>query len=140
MRVHWRAAAWFLGLLVLAHTADTYIFRGLVSLSPGALTSPYWALEALAATATAVIFLLAGATLASRLGDSRFTISWAATLGIAYVVIVAFQEPRLMYSHAPIWLWVLAWADYYLPPIASALGAVLWQKYRVWRVTRALTA
>ena len=86
-----------------------------------------------------VLFGLAGYFLASRVRTPGIALTMPALLGVAYVAIRLWEGPRLWYSHAPLWLWVLAFADLYLPPLAALFGAALWQHITIRRVTRRLT-
>ncbi len=63
----------------------------------------------------------------ARLFQQRFVAAaLALAIGSTYSAVGFAVEPNLpfaRYSHAPTWLWVLSWSLFYVPPIASALGA-----------------
>lgn len=129
--------AWFLGLLVAGLAFDYLsswsrsvvlmasldwegeawsLFRGY-----GGVEAAYWLL-------CFAFFAATGAILASK-GESRASsIVFAVLLGAAFTVLSWLEGPRVMYSHAPFWLWALAWGDLYVPAIAGVVGVWLWSR------------
>ena len=145
---NWRVGVWFVGVLVGAYTLDYLFSCGLSALNLVLLEaeSSWWSMvrqyaidEILLWVLRAALFVSAGAVLALRGSSLRMSVVAAVLLGYAFATIHVIEGPRILYSHAPLWLWALAWAA--LPPIASAIGVVLfWRKIQFRRATRALAA
>jgi hypothetical protein len=71
-------------------------------------------------------FALTGALIALMVSRKTIGIFFAFGLGIAVAAMhAAFDgiRPTLTYSHAPLWLEVLGWANLYMPAVGSTLGA-----------------
>lgn len=72
------------------------------------------------------LFVLLGALFAGLFKRRAAAVALAFLLGAAFSAVTFAIEPNypfVRYSHAPTWLWVLSWSQFYVPPIASALGA-----------------
>ena len=138
----WRLIAWFLGLLLVAHAFD-YLFslgQSSVLIASSDWESEAWSLfrayggmEATYWLLCFAFFVVAGAVLASKAQSRLSSLIFAILLGLSFTVLNWIDGPRTMYSHAPVWLWALAWGDLYVPAIAGAIGVLLWQDSRVLR-------
>jgi hypothetical protein len=75
-----------------------------------------------------LVFGLTGALFARLFEKREFAIVLALMVGAGYSVL-AFANgpdyPFVRYSHAPYWLWALAWSFFYVPAISAALGVVI---------------
>ena len=74
-----------------------------------------------------LIFGSVGALLA-RFTKSHRSVVYALTFGIAHSLLAFAWEPTMpfvRYSHAPSWLWVLSWSQFYMPAIAGAVAAAI---------------
>jgi len=77
----------------------------------------------------AMVFATAGALMAWQVSSAVLGVVLALMLGLAVPLItLVLESPRPFYfsTHAPWWLEVLFWANWYMPPIAAVLGALTW--------------
>jgi hypothetical protein len=77
----------------------------------------------------AIVFAVAGAVIAWRAPSASWGVSFALLLGLAVSAItLAFNPPQPFYlsTYMPWWIELLSWANWYMPPIAAALGAFTW--------------
>jgi hypothetical protein len=131
----WIAVAlWFAGLLLASDELRAVLqhafFRAYVA-SRGSQWQ-FWIPSPEAATLAiyATVFFAAGAVLASRVSQWRVGLLLAIGLGVAIPSTTLFFEaphPWMIQDHGNTWGTVaLSWANWYLPPLASAAGAVAW--------------
>jgi hypothetical protein len=88
----------------------------------------YATFETIEFTLYAAVFMLLGTLFAQLFKRRPSAVALAFFVGAVYSLARFAMEPDLpfaRYSHAPAWLWVLSWSQFYVPPIASGLGAVL---------------
>ena len=131
-RSGWRLTAWFFGLLLTLIALDYLWWWGWSSFLISSMNrhdqmawfSRYGGLAAYWLLCFAV-FMVAGATLASKLRSRFSAITFGFLLGFSFTVITWLDGPRTVYSHAPLWLWALAWGSLYVPAVAGVSGALL---------------
>ena len=76
-----------------------------------------------------VLFAVLGTLFARCFKRRVAAVAVALLLGATFSAVSFALEPNspfVRYSHAPTWLWVLSWSQFYVPPIASALGAAVY--------------
>jgi hypothetical protein len=73
-----------------------------------------------------MVFAGAGAVIVRSFGYRRRGVVFAIALGLTYSLLRFALEPNLhfvRYSHAPAWLWLLSWSQFYVPVFACAFAA-----------------
>ena len=131
----WLAVAlWFVGLLLASDELRAVLqhafFRAYIASRGSSWQSWFPSPEAATLAIFATVFFAAGAVLASRVSQWGVGLLLAIGLGIAIPSTSLFFEaphPWMIQDHGNTWRTVaLSWANWYLPPLASAAGAVAW--------------
>jgi hypothetical protein len=143
-----RLGAWFVVLLIATDQLAALVAAKLASVRVAYMDEarspqPYesWLgssghLETLVLVSVAILFIVSGALLASRVSRPRQGLLLAVALGLSFTALRFLGNPWIVYSHAPLWLWVLSWSPYYVPPVAAAVGAVLWSRLHLAQAER----
>jgi hypothetical protein len=138
-----RIVGWFVGLLVAALSLDYAFLWARSSLLIASINweSQAWSIfrgyggvEATYWLFCLTFFAVSGALLTAKARSFLSAAVFALLLGVSFSVIVWLNGPRVYYSHAPLWLWALGWADLYVPTIAAGLGALSWRFAKSGRI------
>ena len=131
----WLAVAlWFVALLFASDELRAVLqraFFGAYKASRDSSLEPWLpSIDAAMLAICATVFAAAGAILASRVSQLHVGLLLAIGLGIAVPSTSLFFEaphPWFIQIHGNTWRTVaLSWANWYMPPLASAAGAIAW--------------
>jgi hypothetical protein len=84
------------------------------------------ALEFLELSIYGFVFAVVGVIISAAIKQKIQAVLVASALAITYSTVAFFIEPDLpfaRYSHAPIWLWVVSWSQFYTPVLACTITA-----------------
>lgn len=135
-----RALAFFVLALFLADlVCSSALNAGRAAFSAGLESGLWWmagqpVVETFDLTVYAVLFFLSGAAFAYVFKGGIPSTVLALLFGCTYAALHFAVEPDLpfvRYSHAPAWLRVLSWSKFYMPPLASVLGVVVFNGFTV---------
>lgn len=135
-----RALAFFvLALFLVDLVCSSALHAGRAAFSAGLESGLWWmagqpVVETFDLTVYAVLFFLFGAAFAYVFKGGIPSMLLALLFGGTYAALRFAVEPDLpfvRYSHAPAWLWVLSWSEFYMPPLASVLGVVVFNGFLV---------
>ena len=129
-------AAFFLLVLLVAGELSAILEGQLSSTYLAGLNSHSWLTREdnyvfSAALVYAGTYVIAGATLAFRASTTKKSMLLALLLGLAVPgvsMLLGPLNPFTYSTHAPIWLQVLFWANWYMPLLASLLGALIFRR------------
>jgi len=135
MNRHLRISLWFIGLFVGADAVRATLQRSLLLayLSRDSGWNQWLPRTELAMLAVYfVVFGIAGAAIARVAQRSSLGICLSIALGAAAPLSsLLFESPHpwIVRDHGSTpWLIAMSWAHWYMPPVACAIGALVWQR------------